>query len=99
MQKRTWIRLYRTDPYFERLVRDSGVVQEYTSRMPRKRKLHPSVNAVPVFWDMEKARIIWHVEMTYGETHYLPYTVGLKNALYYWFSENWERWMRGEWHD
>ena len=90
-----WLRALRSDIRFEQILIQNGIVKE------RYRPLTKTpINA-------QASRAVWHLYQ--NDVTRIPFKAlartycsnltGLKDALVWWFSENWERWMNDDGHD
>ena len=85
-----WHEILKTDPDFERLVKMSGAVRVYYTSIPKKPIVDQERRAVATFMncDMVRGQLLGLVIQKYQSD-----TRNLRDALLYWFRENWSRWM------
>lgn len=95
-----WLKILRSDPFFERFVKESGVIRFYPGRHGRgesNRKVKTAVQNLRT--GSSRLALNQHLSEHHGMDPALWSPHGLNDALICWFAENWERWMAGDWHD
>lgn len=89
-----WLEIFRSDPVFERMVKNSGVIKTRFKPLSTTPISSQASKAVEVFRTAGETRLEFD---SYAQSNYSTTLNNVRTALVCWFSENWERWIKGEW--